>query len=230
MGRTNSRLRSDHEVHPSSRHRCLCQYFTGETKKVPNRRSYSSGFTSGYASSSAYTSGTAAPTAAPTQSGSTTITQKVTMDFPGLADHTAYAASSFRTVANFGYGKALGIVTQLTTGTQGYSYIEGNSVDSTAAASRRAAMAVTFTAYVAPAQAQAASANANSISAASLTTDVQAVLTHLKTRDHATYGALNNPTVSAVTPPTVTTASGSASTTATLSAVAFVAAALALKQ
>merc|ERR1712159_849916 len=206
------------------------QYFTGEVSKAPARRSFSSGYSSGSdASSSAYTSGTPA-TPAPTEAGSTTITQKVVMGFPGLTSHTAFAGSNEQTLANYGYGHALDLVVSTNTGTD---FKAGCRVTSTAAAARRADMSVTFEAVVTPALAAAAQTSANALvtDSSSLTTAMQTVLSNLKQSDAGTYSSMSNPTVSSVSAPTVTTAGGSASTTATLSAVALIAAAaLALKQ
>merc|ERR1711968_316099 len=189
------------------------QYFTGEISQKPARRSYTSGFASGNASSSAvtspssaYTSGTPAPTPSPTEAGSTTITQVVTMGFAGLSSHTDFAGSNEQTLANFGYGKEIGIVTSTNSGT---SYTAGCSVSSTAATARRADMSVTITAVVTPALAAAAQTAANAITTASLTQTMTDVLTNLKASDNATYGSMANPTVSAVAAPTVSTAGGS---------------------
>merc|ERR1712159_528369 len=205
------------------------QYFTGEVSKAPARRSFSSGYSSGSdASSSAYPSGTPA-TPAPTEAGSTTITQKVVMGFPGLTSHTAFAGSNEQTLANYGYGHALNLVVSTNTGTD---FKAGCRVSSTAA-TRRAEMSVTFEAVVTPALAAAAQTSANALvtDSSSLTTAMQTVLSNLKQSDAGTYSSMSNPTVESVSAPTVTTAGGSASTTATLSAVALIAAAaLALKQ
>lgn len=151
------------------------------------------------------------------------------MGFAGLASHTDYAGSAQMAVANFGYGKGIGIVTSGTTGT---SYTAGCFVTSTAAApARRANMAVTFAAVVTPTLASAAQTNAAGLTSTSLYDSIRTVLTNLKASDSATYGSVAAPTVSNIAAPTVTTAGGSASTTAALSAVALVAAAaLALKQ
>merc|ERR1712159_361241 len=184
------------------------------------RRSFSSGFASGYASSSAYTSGT--PTPAPTVSGSTTITQSVSIDFGAGVTASNYAGSASQTFANFGYGKEIGIVDSSTTAT---TYKTGCSVTSTA--SRRAAITVVFTAIVTPTLAAAATTAANAMTATSLGATMAAVLVNLKAHSN-TWDSLSAPTVSAVATPTVTGGSTSgASSVATFSGVAFAVAAVA---
>jgi len=185
------------------------------------RRSFSSGFASGYASSSAYTSGT--PTPAPTVSGSTTITQSVTIDFGTGVTASNFAGSAAQTFANFGYGKEIGIVDSSDTAT---TYKTGCSVTSTA--SRRAAITVVFTATVTPTLAAAATTAAQAMTATSLGATMATVLTNLQSSDSATYGSMTAPTVSAVAAPTVTGGSTSgASSVATFSGVAFAVAAVA---
>lgn len=185
------------------------------------RRSFSSGFASGYASSSAYTSGT--PTPAPTVSGSTTITQSVTIDFGASVTASNFAGSASQTFANFGYGKEIGIVDSSNTAT---TYKTGCSVTSTA--SRRAAITVVFTATVTPTLAAAATTAAQAMTATSLGATMATVLTNLQAQDSTTYGSLTAPTVSAVAAPTVTGGSTSgASSVATFSGVAFAVAAVA---
>lgn len=192
------------------------------------RRSYSSGsgFASGYTSSSAYTSTAATPTPAPTLApGTTTIKQSVTIDFGASVTASNFAGSASQTMANFGYGKEIGIVDSSDTAT---TYKTGCSV--TSAASRRAAITVVFTAIVTPALSAAATTAANGMTAASLGTTMAAVLANLKVHSTGTYSGLSNPTVSAVAAPTVTTAgttTSSASSAATFSGVAFAIAAVA---
>merc|ERR1711998_85807 len=195
MGRTNSRLRSETM-------KCILllaivacasaqfYHFTGDVKKGPARRSFSSSFSSSSGYTSGYTSGgspstpttpTPAPTAAATVAGSTTIKQVVKMTFPGLANVAAFANSAYEKVANYGYGSEIGIVDSIAatnTTAASTNYKAGCSVTSVATAARRTALSVAFTAVVTP------------------------------------------PTVQTVAAPTVTTAGGSASSTAALSAVA----------
>jgi len=190
------------------------------------RRSFSSGFSSGYTSSSAYTSTGATPTPAPTLApGTTTIKQVVTIDFGAGVTASNFAGSASQTMANFGYGKEIGIVDSSDTAT---TYKTGCSV--TSSASRRAAITVAFTAVVTPALSDAATTAANGMTAATLGATMAAVLTNLKVHSAGTYSGLSNPTVSAVAAPTITTAgttTSSASSVATFSGVAFAIAAVA---
>merc|ERR1711998_475619 len=163
MGRTNSRLRSETM-------KCILllaivacasaqfYHFTGDVKKGPARRSFSSSFssTSGYTSGgspSTPTTPTPAPTAAATVAGSTTIKQVVKMTFPGLASVAAFANSAYEKVANYGYGSEIGIVDSIAatnTTAASTNYKAGCSVTSVASAARRTALSVAFTAVVTP--------------------------------------------------------------------------------
>jgi len=246
--RTNSRLRSETM-------KCILllaivacasaqfYHFTGDVKKGPARRSFSSSFSSSSGYTSGYTSGgspstpttpTPAPTAAATVAGSTTIKQVVKMTFPGLASVAAFANSAYEKVANYGYGSEIGIVDSIAatnTTAASTNYKAGCSVTSVASAARRTALSVAFTAVVTPTLASNAQNRASAITSTSLATTMATVLTNLKAEDAAQYNVVTTPTVQTVAAPTVTTAGGSASSTAALSAVAFVAAAaLALKQ
>jgi len=246
--RTNSRLRSETM-------KCILllaivacasaqfYHFTGDVKKGPARRSFSSSFSSSSGFSSGYTSGgspatpstpttTPAPTPAATVAGSTTIKQVISMTFPGLASVAAFAGSAHEKVANFGYGSQIGIVDSgNSTGTWVTQFKSGCSVTSVAVAARRTALSVTFTAVVTPTLASAAQSSASAITPASLAATMTTVLSNLKNENPTLYNSVTTPTVQSVATPTVTTAGGSASSTAALSAVAFVAAAaLALKQ
>jgi len=186
------------------------------------RRAFSSGFSSGY--SSGFSSGA---TPSPTTATATVITQVVGMTFPSLANVAAFSASAIQEVANFGYGKGIGIVSSSNTAT---AYTAGCTVSSTAVAARRTALSVTFVATVSdPTLAGTAQTAATGLTAASLLTAMTSVLTNLKASNSGRYGSITTPTVQSVAAPTVTggsTTSGSSSV-ATFSGVAFAVAAVA---